>query len=480
MFFGRIVLTLSLGMKENDSKALNLDRIERQAMAADKSAILVEIERTFDELYATYGEPLPHTLSSISTAECQADLETYGLYLVGDTFRPELYRFNLLNLSRELYTIIFDVAFPLDVTLEHLIAYPNPEFQAEFTRISTKYRGVFTELGEFVLAALTSFWNSSHGFGNSNFRFIYRAFVDTNPQFAIDGIETAIEFNSNPIHRVDLRLLAYYPQLWELLKSLYPEGRPMVSWDSQKVRFQDTGKLNGVGLSKISKATAPTMTARHHDIYTYGGTEMDRVQAMLISQHPNAVALGYVLFSNHPRIRTLLQAYFGREKPNFGSVEDADLNPILDKYWRAPLNGFIIWSQPTIHYEGLALNIPSTHLRRYGGSKATPESLRCFSFRAVIGTHTPIELSPRALKQLCFLSEQGWLPEIYKHKKHNAGTPIQKNLVNSKSTQYFKARTMTTTEDASLTLIRPYYTPESIDIFVESLPPIIREMYGLY
>jgi hypothetical protein len=253
----------------------------------------------------------------------------------------------------------------------------------------------------------------------------------------------------------------------------------MVSWDSQKVRFQDTGKINKIGMSSISKATKPGMTKRHHDIYTYGGQEMDRIQAMLMFQAPHAIALGYVIFSNHPRVRALLRSYFGEERTNFGTVEDDYLNPILDRYWRAPRDGFVMWEMSTIHYEGLPVDAGHS-LRIFGGFKETPESLRAFSFRAVIGTHTPIGLTPRARRELCYLSEKGWLPEIYKHKHNNDNTPISRNLVNAKTTQYLKPRTMGEIEAAILQATIDGYTPAEVDAFVAALPPILREMYGIY
>jgi len=440
------------------------------------SSILENIKKQFKKLYKKYGEPPIYTLKSFSTENCKNDLDKYGMFFV-DIYDEFLYQYNLLHISRELFCIIFDVYLPLNTSIEVLLNYEQSEFQEELKRIKTKYSGIFKYEEEFLIATLSSFWNSSKGFGNSNFKFIYLQFLKNDPKFKIDGISKDIEFNYNPIHRLDLRLLWYFPELWDLFKSLYPDTKPMVSWDSQKVRFQDTGKINKIGVTKL-KPTKPEMTKRHHDIYTYGGKDMDRIQSMIIMQNKEAIALGYVLFSNNKKIRKLIAEYFGKESLNFGSVDDPKLNKIIDKYWRAPLHGFVIWNQPTIHYEGLPIN--DGFLRKFGGMKETPESLRAFSFRAVIGTHTPIELSQQALREICFLSEQGWLPEIYKNKHNNDGTAIIKNLVNAKTTQWAIPREMTQTEKDSLELINRKYSTEKINKYVDSLDDIIKEMYGIY
>jgi hypothetical protein len=445
-------------------------------MASTKTIILKQIKKNFKKLYNKHGEPTVHKLGSFTSDDCKSDLDKYGMFFV-DIYDDFIYQYNLLHISRELFCIIFDVYLPLDTSIDVLLNYDQVDFQEELKRIKLKYDGIFRYDEEFLVATLSSFWNSSKGFGNSNFKFVYLQFLKDDPKFEIDGIDKEIEFNYNPIHRLNLRLLWYYPDLWNLFKSLYPDTNPMVSWDSQKVRFQDTGKINKIGVTKL-KPTKADMTKRHHDIYTYGGKDMDRIQSMIIMQDKEAIALGYVLFSNNNKIRKLIANYFGKENLNFGTVEDPELNKIIDKYWRAPLHGFVIWNQPTIHYEGLPIN--DGFLRKFGGMKETPESLRSFSFRAVIGTHTPIELSQQALREICFLSEQGWLPEIYKNKHNNDGTPIIKNLVNAKTTQWSIPRTMTNNEKDLLELINRNYNKETIDRYVDSLDPVIREMYGIY
>lgn len=431
-----------------------------------KEQILIEIEQTFQQLYTKFGEPPVHSLSDIKTEDCQHDLEKYGLYLVQGLTSLELYEFNLTILAQELYKIIFDT---------EQVTYNHPDFLAVLKTIRKRYPHFMP--AEENLATLCCFWNSSHGFGNSSFRFIYMMFVEKNPQFKI-GLED-IEMNYNPIHRHNLDLLASFPPLWNLLKNMYPQSQPMVSFDSQKCRFIDAGRMK-TPLSKVSKPSPSTMTTRHHDIYKYNDIEIDRLQAMIIMQDPQAVMLGFVLFSNHPQIRALLHQYFGKTTDNFGTVSDELLNPILDKYWRAPQEGFVIWNQPTIHYEGVVAE-SDDFLKTYVSDKPEPINLRSFSFRAVIGTHTPRNLSQQDLKQLAFLSEHGWQHEIYtKNKKHNKGTHVAANIVNTKSTQYNVPRQFTTMELNLLAEVKAKYNEEEINNFVAQMSPIKREMYGIY
>jgi hypothetical protein len=74
--------------------------------------------------------------------------------------------------------------------------------------------------------------------------------------------------------------------MWHILKEFYPKSQKiMMSWDSQKIRFFDTGR----GKIPNKPPCKPAMTIRHHDIYEYGGDPLDRIQAMLMMQHQTAI-----------------------------------------------------------------------------------------------------------------------------------------------------------------------------------------------
>jgi hypothetical protein len=374
-------------------------------------------------------------------------------------------------MSIEFYRVVFG-PLPSNTSIKDFQNLDNPVFTKELTRIKNKYKGVFKYEGEYVIAALTSFWNTTHGFGNCNFRFFYLQFMANDPKFKIDGIEKQIEFNYNPVHRHDVRLLEQCPEFWRIMQSMYDDPRVMMSWDSQKIRFYDTGR----GKVEGKQPGKPSMTLRHHDIYEYGGVAMDRLQAMLLMQQSNAISLGYVPFSKDKKIMGMVKEYMGYEKSKFGSVEDPQLNKIIDKYWRTIQNGFVIWNQETIHYEGIPLG--HNFIRTYNFNSPEISHLSSLSFRAVIGVHTPIKLTQKALKQLCYLSEHGFLPEVYKNKKNNEGTPIHYNLVNAKGTQYLVPRQMTDVEKEILDTLQ--YDDQHVEEYINKLSPIVREIYGIY
>ena len=433
--------------------------------SSSSSEICQKIENEFARLYEKYGSPPVYTLPELEECDdeerkrkVEESLEIYGVFFI-DYYSQDIYEYNLEVISLELYRVIFGDLDEAD----------NEEYRQELARITKKYK--FSCKDEYKVVALSSYWNSKHGFGNASFRFFYMQFLENDPTFKIDGIDKEIEFNYNPIHRHNLRLLQMCPQFWELMKSLY-DTNVMVSWDSQKVRFFDTGRGQGP-----EKSTRPTLTQRHHDIYTYGGKALDRLQSMLIMQHDNAIALGFVPFSHRSRVRRYISSLLGGEKSMFGLVEHEELNGILDRYWRAPKNGFVIWKQETVHFEGVPKS--KGYLRRISDEKEV-DHLSYLSFRAVIGVHTPQELGREALRELCYLSEYGFLPEIYKNKKSGKDTPISYNLVNAKSTRYMIPREMTSIEKRILKYLRKHYNREEIDETVKSLPVIIREMYGIY
>ncbi len=424
------------------------------------SKILKQIEEEFKLLHDLYGELPIRDINTVTSKDLEKDLEIYGMFNIENAITEECFKKNTERIFDELYFHLFGNQEIKD----------NELYEQELKRIKSKYPNMKENLQK--IATLTIWWNSKNGFGNSSFRFLFFQYTDNSPKFKIGN--TNIEFSRNPFYRINIQLLSDIPKIWELLKGLYPHTNPMISWDSQKVRFQDTGIINKIGLSKTEKSTKPTITKRHNDVYFHEGKELDRVQAMLIKQSSNAISLGYVIFSHNKKIHELFSQYFNKSiKEGFSVIEDSELNKILDKYWRAPKEGFVIWKQHTVHYEAEA-----TIDRKFKSTKQTIQNLREFSFRAVIGTHTPVELNTEELKQLAYLAEKGWQPEIYKNKKFNKGTSVYKNIVDFKSTQYLHPRKISEHENNILKETEKNYN--NYDNYVKNLPKIIQEMYGIY
>ena len=443
----------------------------------NENMLIKKIDDRFAKLFKKYGEPSSLNIHS-SHEDIKETLDIYGVVFF-DYFSEEVYVYNLRIVAIEMYNVIFDSKLSQSFDVYEFKNLDNKIFTDELSRIKEKYANRFNYEGEYVVAALSSFWRPDYGFGNCNFRFFYLQFMKDDPKFKIDE-GGSIEFNYNPIHRHNIRLVERVPEMWNILKSFYPDPKVMMSWDSQKIRFYDTGKGNRRFSGK--SPGKPSMTIRHHDIYSYGGKPLDRLQAMLMMQHPKAISLGFVPFSNDKKIRVLIKKLVG-EKGAFGSVEHPKLNKVLDKWWRTINNGFVIWQQETIHYEGIPGKsiIQGSPIKNYDENTPVSERLSYLSFRAVIGTHTPVDLTEKALYQLAFLSENGFLPEVYKNKKNNKGTSIDYNLVNAKGTQYLVPRTMKKMEKDILTNINRVYTNyENIKESIDKLPTIVKEMYGIY
>ena len=429
-------------------------------LTATQVKLLERIQERFQELFETHGMPPCRTKAEVTRDPqlIHQDFQTYGFANVVDWMDKDVFVENQRGLIRELSIQLFGIPDPSGESL----------YRAELERISAKYPDFTFE--EKSLASLTSWWNAKNGFGNCNFRFIYFQFLAQSPRFPISGED--VEFSYNPIHRLTLRLIARHPEIWNLLKSFHPTGLPMVSWDSQKVRFQDVGKP----LSKISKSTTPTLTVPHRDIYKHGGYPIERIQAMLISQNSRAISLGWVAHSSDPLIQELISAFLGKPVGGYSTVDHPALVSILNKYWYAP-QGFVIWKQETIHYEA----VPDPVNRSFVSFQHSPDILSLFSFRLVIGTQIPLHLDRDALTQLAYLAEHGWCPEMYSRSKpHNKSTKVFPNIVNTKSTQYMIPRQPSSHEQSLIEKLQHSYSLTECQDHLNQLPLIIKEMYGIY
>lgn len=451
---------------------------EKNRMAAHNERLLHKINSRFEELYETYGEPPENFFSESQQislgVDIQSDLSIYGIHFTsfkeGSQRQKRLYQDNLHEINKAMHLFIYETSEPTE------------DSEAALASVRKTFSSSDFDENELRLAGLCSRWNSTSGFGNSSFRFLYGQFTDAeSPKYVIAG--EPVEFSYNPFHKINLDLLASLPEVWTSLKEVYTETNPMVSWDSQKVRFWDKSFKN---------ATLPTLTKRHRDIYAKGdGTELDRKQAMIIFERPKPkttpVSLGFVLFSNDRLIRKYIAMYFGKEGKGFSSVEDEKLNVVLDKWWRTLKNGLVVWDQSTIHYEGVPQDIASQpYLRKLATDvfgDPLPEAtlskgvlyhqhLSEPSFRAVVGTHTPHKLTQEDLVSLASLAIQDRCPEIYtKNRSHNKGSIVDSNVVNHKSTQFMRPRPLKKMERT---------IPIVDHSKVEALPGIYKEFYGIY
>lgn len=447
---------------------------------SEKSGLLQKIRAEFERLHQQYGEPIAYTLEKATPALAKTSLQKWGVFYIRDAITAEELEKNRKRLVIELSMHLFGMADPSR----------NPLFKKRLARIQTKYPK--KSLSKQQLMALSCWWNSANGFGNSNFRFLYYQFLDKKdiPKTMIAG--QPLLFERNPFHRHNLRLLASSPKLWEILTGLHAYKQvnsgqytaPVVSWDSVKVRFYEGGNKSG---DTTCKPTKPALTARHRDIYDYVDVDemgvkktrrLDRIQAMILDQEMGGILLGYVIFSQHPTIQKLIAEYLGVNNPRgfaAGLTEHPELCEILDKWWRAPRNGFVIWKQETFHYEGLPK--PGNEMFKRLASFTQPaNALDKLSMRWVIGTHMPVHVTKTDMKKLAVLAELGYQPLIY-NSQWNRDHPAHYNVVNTKSTQWKKTREPTTYERNQWTAAKQFIGKP--DQYLHTLDPLIREMYGI-
>lgn len=417
-----------------------------------KLELIIQLEQAFDAAYQKYGEPPAINLIDTTPEKLRYYLDTWGMINVVDVYNIEDVRNNYQRVIKELSLYLFNKENPHD----------EPLYEQEFNRISTKYSHFIQEEKE--IATITLWWNSKNGFGNSSFRFLYHQYTkpEETPTVNIGGEKIYLSWN--PYHRLALRVLQAYPKVFDLFKSLHVPNTAMISWDSQKIRFQEIGRGQSKG---NQKSTKPTVTKRHRDIYN-----VDRIQAMLVHQDNEAIALGWVIFAQLPNIRNLLNRILGTNNVGFTNAEDPLLTPILNKYWRAPLAGLIVWTTHTVHYEGK----PS--INRKWERMPINADLDKISHRIVMGSQSITNLNQPDLTKLALLAEYGYQPSIYNNK--NKGTKIDDNVVNRKSTQYRIPRKRSTYEIENFKTVESLLKSEYEINYVHSLPRQYQEMYGIY
>jgi hypothetical protein len=427
-----------------------------------KKNILAEIEKQFDELFVKYGYPEIRKLDT-NIDIIKNDMETYGLCILEQPFDGDNDCLTnvLRNYIKELSLHLFGIANPMD----------NQKFCEIYDICKNKYNNFSQE--EQILASLSYWFNSSNGFGNCSFKFMFFQYTDNNISAKIN--KEKVFLDRNPFHRHNLEFLLHQPILWDILKKLHSnetEIKPMVSWDSGKIRFYD----------KKSKATKPVLTRRHRDVYRVNDISIDRIQAMLVMQHTGAVSLGWSMYSHNNVIQKLIYRYLKKEPNNFAIMTDEALAKILDKYWISFNKGFVIWKQETFHYEGMCSDIANNEfLYRLQSFTQPPTALDKFSFRFCLGSQIPINLNKKELKRLAIIVSHGYQPSIYGDKNKN--NKYGYNTVDKKTTQYKIPRNQTDYELCELDKLKNVLkSSNSINEYISELDntnPLLLEMFGI-
>lgn len=415
----------------------------------DKKDLLHKIKAKFRYYEEKYGQPPTYTNADMKPKDMQESLRKFGIFYCKDPVSNDA-----LDEARE--AIIVEMSMHIFNTDDPMT---NTDFASKYKEIKKLYPDVPKD--KRILMTLSCWWKPEFGFGNSNFRFLYYQYMEKEDTPVFDIGDKPLYVERNPYHRHNLRLMESNPKLWKMLRASHKTGQVVLSWDSAKVRFYD---------SRVCKSTKPAMTPRHRDIYG----DLDRTQAMILDQEPGSVLLGFVIFSHHRSIQKLIAQYLDMEPKGFskGLEQHPELAEILDKYWRAPRKGFVIWNQGTFHYEGVPTDT-TKRLKRLKTVSGDSESLRHLSIRWVIGTHVVHKIDKQDLRKLAILSEAGYQPLIY-NSQWNKGHPVQKNVVNTKFTQWKHPRKPTKWELRELRRAKRNLKKDRLD-----LNKLELAMYGI-
>lgn len=430
----------------------------------NKPELLEKIKQAFEIAHAKYGEPPIYHLDSVTPDDFRLSMETYGVFVMHQPIPEYAFTDTFQNFITELSLHFFDVEDPLD----------NTEYSKEFNRISEKYPNFTLEQKHF--ASLMNWWNVENGMGNAYFRFLFIRFLENDRQVSFKVGNTDVVMDRHPFHRHNIRLLESCPKLWNLMKQFYNNTKPMVSWDSTKIRFQE---IDLPGFPNMSNSAEPYLTKRHRDVYKMDDKTIDRIQLMIIKEEKESIHLGWVIFSQLPEIQSLLSQYLGMDPSGHSRVDDPALCEILDKYWRTFDDGFVGWNQETFHYEGEPGDFSANTLRTLKSFTQPTACLDKFSFRFCVGIHLPVGLDQSELEELCYLCENGYQPAFYGN--HNKGKMVYYNTLDKKGNPSYKTPRKTSKyELEELAEARNDYNRETISECINELPLIIREMYGLY
>jgi hypothetical protein len=312
------------------------------------------------------------------------------------------------------------------------------------------------------------FRNVKTGFGTAGFGYLFAQprSKDDSPKIKIDKDELLMTENTG--YQVNLNLLEKNKHTMAVLFALTHPDNSMISFDS--VKYSENPKKRPDTMIK------QYLTPCHFDAYgvqnekNYG---TDRIQA-IISFEDN-IKLGYVPDSIDSRVKDLIVEATNKhdlyQSSGFKTIKDQLLIDVLNKYIVAPpSNSLVIWKSGIFHYEAeFSEKDEIQNYHKYKSLKHLKDNLR---MRCIVGTHKPVGLSQTYLKTLAKFAECGFVPEVYNG--YNKNTKFFKNLMASKSTQYFQWRKMLPEEKTKFDKAE-----STTDVIVDNLSKLRQFMYGL-
>ena len=282
------------------------------------------------------------------------------------------------------------------------------------------------------LDAWNEFRNSKNGFGNPGFGFVQKQFTarTETPTTSIGGEEVFMAHNG-VWSTVNLPLLEANIHTTALLLAL-------THWNGQV--SIDSAKYASNPRPKPKKQTQQGLTPPHVDIYTEG--EIERVQALIVDEA--AVKLGFVVGSHRlaKEIGEAANVNLSTASGYVGLGSNEALKEAFTAGWLAPPpRSLVIWKSGVVHFE--ATSKPGSKQAHVFSSWS--DQANAPRFRAVVGTHMPVNLEQADLVKLAVLGERSLIPDFYNGINSKA-TKLYPNIVNRKSTQYLVARTVSASE----------------------------------
>ena len=198
------------------------------------------------------------------------------------------------------------------------------------------------------LEALDPYRNSTNGFGNASFGYLYKQFLpkEEYPNLSIAGTTAYFDLQT-PYHDVTLQMLVHPQNLAStaaMLAVLHLNG--MVSWNSIKVARNPRPEPKTM--------TKQALTAIHFDQYS---SKIERIQ--VIDNNDGRIKLFFVPGSNFPECKRLI-AQLCEDDDMYRTLGYCarmsryhDVTAVLREFAVAPPpRGRVMWLSNVIHFEG--------------------------------------------------------------------------------------------------------------------------------
>lgn len=432
----------------------------------EKERLLAKLGAKFNDYMQMFGEPEeididdPYIIPKILFY-----LKIYGLVFFKQEFSQEV-KDAKIRILRELS--------------KHLLNKENPLDDIKFYKLYVKLKKIYPAYDDISLsfACMSTFINTKHGFikdGELKLKHI------KDNKLCIKEIKNNISFllnlNTNLVHRECLNLLSSC-DIWQILTDVAIEyfspihnpkrivNLPYIDSTNIAIKYQEVNAIKHI--SKTVEFTPSNLCLDNNN--------NDSINILITSQQNTALHLGFVMFSNNPEIKKLINKYLivSQTRSHGTNYTDLQFNKILTKYWRALTNGMSLFSSSTYYFEAIPHDVDTNKkiLLRYYLEK---KDVNKFSFRFNMKLGNKLSSSMENLEsedklKLCVMLKNGFevcdlisdkklVRKVVNSEKHRLDLLMQK--LNKKKSDEMNSST-------------------DYKEMVLTLPNDIKAMYGIY